>query len=261
MTIILLLISFLASVAGAICGIGGGVIVKPVLDSLSVASVSTISFLSGCMVLSMSCYSVCKELLNGESQVAFRTVTPLAVGAAAGGILGNNLFSLLRAAAAQPERVGGYQAVSLAVIVLGTLLYTVKSDRIRTHNIRNIPACLMIGLLLGLISSFLSIGGGPINLVLFYYFFSMSTKTAAQNSLYIIFISQLASLLTTLATRSVPECRMIWLIAMVAGGVMGGIAGRGLNRRLNDEQVRKLFIVLMAVIIVISCYNAKQFLF
>ena len=45
-------VSFLASIAGAICGIGGGVIIKPALDLLGWASVSTISFLSGCTVLS-----------------------------------------------------------------------------------------------------------------------------------------------------------------------------------------------------------------
>lgn len=51
-----LLVSFLASVVGAVCGIGGGVIIKPVLDLFGLAGVSTISFLSGCTVLSMSLY-------------------------------------------------------------------------------------------------------------------------------------------------------------------------------------------------------------
>ena len=54
MSMVAFLVSFLASTAGAICGIGGGVIIKPVLDLFQMASVSTISFLSGCTVLSMS---------------------------------------------------------------------------------------------------------------------------------------------------------------------------------------------------------------
>ena len=44
-----------ASVVGAICGIGGGVIIKPVLDLLHLETVPAISFFSGCTVLSMSC--------------------------------------------------------------------------------------------------------------------------------------------------------------------------------------------------------------
>ena len=61
--ILFFVVSLLASVAGAICGIGGGVIIKPVLDMAHLADVSTISFLSGCTVLSMSCYSVGKSML------------------------------------------------------------------------------------------------------------------------------------------------------------------------------------------------------
>lgn len=71
MQILFLIVSFLASSAGALCGIGGGVIIKPVLDMFHLASVSSISFLSGCTVLSMSCYSVGKSLLAGEHEVKF----------------------------------------------------------------------------------------------------------------------------------------------------------------------------------------------
>lgn len=47
------IISLLASVVGAICGIGGGVIIKPTLDLFHLDSVATVSFLSGCTVLVM----------------------------------------------------------------------------------------------------------------------------------------------------------------------------------------------------------------
>ena len=45
--IIFAAVSFLASVAGAVCGIGGGVLIKPILDMFGVLSVASISFLSG----------------------------------------------------------------------------------------------------------------------------------------------------------------------------------------------------------------------
>ena len=41
--ILFFLICFFASVIGAICGIGGGVIIKPVLDAFQMMDVSTIS--------------------------------------------------------------------------------------------------------------------------------------------------------------------------------------------------------------------------
>ena len=253
--IIFLLVSFFASVAGAICGIGGGVIIKPVLDLFQLASVSTISFLSGCTVLSMSCYSVGKSMLAGEKRVNMRTGTPLAIGAAVGGVVGKQMFSALSGMFANPNLVGSVQAGCLAVITLGTLIYTIFKSKITTHNMTSPLPCVLIGLVLGIFSSFLGIGGGPINLVVLYYFFSMDTKTAAANSLYIILFSQIASLLMTLVTRTVPAFDVWTLVLMVAGGIAGGIAGRILNRRMDNKAVEKLFMILMAIIICISIYN------
>ena len=260
MEIMVLAIAFGASVVGAICGIGGGVIIKPLLDSFGIASVSEISFLSGCTVLSMSCYSVGKALAAKESLVKFETGTPLAIGATIGGILGKNLYGTLRDMAAQPDRVGGYQAVCLAVVTLLTLVYTLNKHRIATHKIRNPIVCVIVGLVLGVMSSFLGIGGGPINLAVLYFFFSMTTKEAAQNSLYIILISQLTSFLTTVVTGSIPQFHMSWLVVMVAGGIAGGMAGRKVNRKIDSQTVDKLFVGLIIVIIGISCYNAWKYL-
>ncbi len=57
---IIALICFVASSVGAIVGIGGGVIIKPVLDSFKIMDVTVISFLSGITVLCMSTYTVIK---------------------------------------------------------------------------------------------------------------------------------------------------------------------------------------------------------
>ena len=125
---------------------------------------------------------------------------------------------------------------------------------------RNIWACMAIGLVLGLCSSFLGIGGGPINLVVLFFFFSMDTKTAAQNSLYIILFSQITSLINTLVTRTVPEFGFGLFVLMVGGGILGGAAGRAVNRKLDAGMVNRLFIGLMIVIMVICVYNMIQFL-
>ena len=249
-------VSFLSSVAGAICGIGGGEIIKPVLDMLQMGAPATINFLSGCTVLSMSLYSVSKALRAGDSQVDMSTGTPLALGAALGGIAGKELFSAVKAAFGGSPMVGGVQAIALGFITLGTLLYTLNKQRIPTRKVRNPVACVLIGLALGIMSSFLGIGGGPINLVVLFYFFSMETKVAAANSLYIILFSQTANLLTIIFTGSIPPFRMIALVLMVCGGIGGGIVGRKLNKKLTSRAVDKLFIGLMVVIVGICIYNS-----
>ena len=252
-------VSLLASIAGAICGIGGGVIIKPTLDLFGLASVSTISFLSGCTVLSMSCYSVSKAMLAGDSKVDTATGTPLALGAAVGGVLGQNLFRMVRGLFENQNTVGAVQSSCLALITVGTLVYTLKKAHIRTHRVHGIVPCAGIGLLLGIMSSFLGIGGGPINLVVLGFCFSMDTKVAAQNSLYIILFSQIANLVSTLISGSVPEFSLLALVLMVCGGIGGGMIGRKLNKKLDNRAVDKLFVALMAVIILISLWNAYQY--
>ena len=252
-------VSLLASVAGAICGIGGGVIIKPTLDLFHLASVSTISFLSSCTVLSMSCYSVTRGMLAHDSAVDLRTGTPLAIGAAVGGIVGQNLFSAVRAMFENQNTVGAVQALCLFAITCGTMVYTLRKQHIRTLSVKSVAACVLIGLALGVMSSFLGIGGGPINLVVLGFFFSMPTKTAAQNSLYIILFSQVTSLLSTLATGNVPAFEPLALALMVTGGIGGGMLGRKLNRRMNNGAVDRLFIVLMIVIMCISLWNTYRY--
>ena len=257
--LIFVTISFGASIIGAICGIGGGVLIKPLLDAFGVMSVSAINFLSGCTVLTMSCYSVVKGHISGDSLVDFKTGTPLAIGAAAGGVVGKMLFQMLSGAFSDANKAGMIQALCLMVITLGTMIYTIRKDHIRTQEMTNIFACTVIGFLLGIMSSFLGIGGGPINLVVLYYFFSMDTKEAAQNSLYIILFSQLTSFLMTVFTRTIPEVSIVVLILMFLGGLLGGVVGRKINKKINAQVVDRLFIGLMGVIILICIYNALRF--
>ena len=255
MEILYLVVSFVASVVGAICGLGGGVIIKPVLDMLGLAGAATISFLSGCTVLAMSAYSVARGLARREKQLNLRCGTPLALGGALGGVIGKQLFSLVAAAFPNNDGVGRIQSACLALMTIFVLVYMLKREKVKTHQVESLGLCLLIGLVLGLFSSFLGIGGGPINLVVLFYFFSMDIKTAAKNSLYIILFSQTASLFTTLATHSVPEFSPLALALMVAGGIGGGIVGQVLHKKLSNEATHKLFMLLTLVIFLISLVN------
>lgn len=109
-------VSFLASIVGAICGIGGGVIIKPVLDMFGMETVTTISFLSGCTVLSMSMYSVGKSIPAKDSLVKINTGTPLAIGATLDGVFGKQIFTVVKSMTGNPNMVGSVQAACLAII-------------------------------------------------------------------------------------------------------------------------------------------------
>ena len=258
MELIYFIVSLLASVIGGICGIGGGVIIKPTLDMLGVADLATVGFLSSCTVLSMSAYNVGKSFADRSAVIDTHTGTPLALGAAVGGIFGNKLFAWLKAGIGNTAGVA--QALCLLVLTLGTLIYTVKKKNIRTHNVDGIAAAVAIGVALGTLSSFLGIGGGPFNLVVLHFFFGMETKKAVSNSLYIILFSQAANLVVTILSRAVPAFTPLELILMILGGIGGGIIGKSVSRRLSGTTVDKLFIALQTVIIMICVYNAAKFM-
>ena len=259
MVFVFFAVSILSSIAGSICGIGGGVIIKPVLDAVGIMSVSSISFLSGCTVLAMSLVSVYKNIKAGTANLNMKIATALAAGAAAGGVAGKSMFQSLKQAAGNEELVGLVQALVLIVITLGTLVYALYKKSIHTRTCGQIWVCLVIGLLLGIMSSFLGIGGGPINLVVLGYFFSMTTKEAALSSLYIIMFSQITSLVQTCVTGTIPEMEISYLVCMIAGGILGGTIGSKVNKKISDAGVDKLFIFLMAVIVLINIYNALKF--
>jgi uncharacterized membrane protein YfcA len=111
-----------------------------------------------------------------------------------------------------------------------------------------------------MMSSFLGIGGGPINLVVLFYFYSAPSKVAVDISLTIIFFSQLANLFISFVTNSIPVFPAPILVLMIAGGIAGGIVGRSINKNISEHTVDKLFIGLMAFIILLNGYNIYQFM-
>ncbi len=177
MYILCLLVTVCACIIGKICGMGGGVIIKPVLDALNIASPAQINFLSGCTVIGMSGWSVGKSMLKEKSQIDLKVSTPLAVGAAVGGILGKSFYTMAAGMFSNPDRAGGIQAAILFVLTAGTLGYTVKKAAITSRRMTRPAACVIIGLGLGIMGSFLGIGGGPFNMAVFYFFFSMEKKS------------------------------------------------------------------------------------
>lgn len=253
------LICLSASTIGGTCGIGGGVIIKPLLDSLHIMSTSVISFLSSVSVLSMSTISVLRQRKNGL--VDRRIGTLLAIGAILGGIAGNAAFRALRGSSNHDALVGVVQNATLAILTILTLLYsTWLRDKLPSYHVHHPAGCVALGILMGVMSSFLGIGGGPINLAILYFAFSMNTKQAAANSLYIIFFSQVASLITHLICRTIPDFSWPLLAIMVAASICGGLLGSQINRTLSTPRINRLFSVLLGLITGICLYNMHRFL-
>lgn len=258
MIAVILLIVLIATTVGSISGVGGGVLIKPVLDAVTDLTSSQISFLSGTTVLIMTIVSLLRTK-NLKSILSIQTVF-LGLGAAVGGLAGKELFNLLKAAVSKDSLVFIAQNAVLAIMVVTVLIYTIKKDTIKKLSITNKFTVTAAGLFLGILSSFLGIGGGPINIMALSYLFSMDTKTCVVNSLFTIFLSQSFSFMST-AITGFPQVDFVLLAEMGLLGVIGAIIGKNLSRKMDSRKTDILFICLNIVIIAITIFNLAKNLF
>ena len=260
MLLICCIVTFFACFIGTIGGMGGGIIIKPVLDATGLMSVATITFLSGCTVIAMTCWNVGKNIVKKESVLEFHTTVVLAIGASLGGILGKQLFSMVAGLFADQDMAGGVQAALRFTATLATLIYTLKKDKIQSRYVTSQAFRLVIGLLLGVLGSFLGIGGGPFNVAVLSYFFSMPTKKATQNSLFIVLLSQLTSTLKTVLGSGIPQFDPLLLAGMMVLGILGSEVGRRVNKKIDNRQATVCLEGVMVLIMAINIFNVVKFL-
>lgn len=249
-----LIVALGASIIGALSGIGGGVIIKPLLDLTSNYDVSTISLLSAFTVLSMAIASIIKHIFyktEFEKDIAIF----LAVGAMAGGVIGDTILGKLIEFSKNPEMIQQAQNVLLLLLLVLVLLYINKYKETIRFKLHNKILIVIIGIFLGMISTFVGIGGGPINIVALTLFFSMETKDAAVNSLILILFSQASKILNTSITKGLGTFDLTMLIYMIPAGVIGGIIGSKLNKQVSSKYITKVFNGVLVFIIGITLFN------
>lgn len=252
MLIVYGIIIFLASAIGSFLGGGSGVIIKPLLTLLVEDTTEVINFISSVSVFAMAVSSTFKHI-HAKTRVDFKTVLLISAGSIAGGFIGKNLFDLFNHALTDRLAMA-IQALLLAVLLCISLLYVNKGKK--SFQLHNLFAILLGGLILGVLSSFLGIGGGPINIMFFVLFFSMSMKEATVYSVAVIFFSQLSKLITYAATATVPQFDYRILLVAAPAAVIAGIIGAALNKKANEKIVKNVYSAVLGIFICINLYNA-----
>ena len=88
------------------------------MDSFHILSLSTVSFLPGCTVHSMSLYRVTRAVAFGDNYLKGQTAVPLGIGVAIGSVQGKELFKYLSALFPQPDMVGSIQSDCLLLVMV-----------------------------------------------------------------------------------------------------------------------------------------------
>lgn len=254
-TVIYSLIIFIACTIGAIVGIGGGVIIKPLLDLMGYHTVETVGFISTCAVFAMSISSSAKHIA-AKTEFDKKVVLLVSVGSVFGGIIGNEIFDYTLERL-NTDIVKGVQAVIIAAFILFVIIY-VNAKNIKSFKITNPVLIALTGLMLGLMSAFLGIGGGPINTAFLVLLFSFTVKESAVYSVAIIFFSQLSQLITIFINNQFQPYKeyLPIILAAMAVSVIGGIIGSRLNKKLSNKVITVIFSIVLSVVAIINVYNA-----
>lgn len=258
LSVIYAVVILVATTLGAFVGLGGGVIIKPVLDFIGAEPRMQVDFLSCAAVFTMSIVSTGKSIKN---KVDFKKniIAFIALGSVAGGYLGSACMDLLESAANQ-NIIRCIQAFVLALLLAAVSIY-VSKKRFSFHVQNNIAICL-VGLLLGFLASFLGIGGGPVNVAVLTLFFSMNVKESAVYSVAIIFFSQLSKLITIFVSTGIEPYAHQWktLLFILPAAVLGGLIGSKFNRKFDDKLIRKVFVTVMVLLVMLNIYNGINYL-
>ncbi len=251
--IIYSLIIITATFLGAFVGLGGGVIIKPLLDLIGHDAIDVVNFISTCSVFSMSISSTIKHV-RAKTKIDFKFLLLISIGAVAGGISGSSLFDFLLTIF-NNNILKSIQGLILGILLILSVVY-INIKNAKSFNVKNPVGIIAVGLALGFIASFLGVGGGPINVAFLVLFFSMTMKEAAVYSVGTIFFSQLSKLVTMGIKGTVPTVSPITLIAAICCAVLGGILGAKMNKKGNEKVIKTIFTVVVAVLALINFYNA-----
>jgi uncharacterized membrane protein YfcA len=245
-TLILVVVGFLAGGLGSIAGVGGGIIITPVLVlffhvplPLAVAA-----SLVAVIATSTAASSVHVERHVTDVRLAMTLELTTTLGAAAAAIVSRSINHKV-----------------IAVIFICFLLYSAYSmvrkqlhensqpsaDQStwqpgETYKIRNYPAGLGISLIAGSVSGLLGIGGGPIKVPAMYLIMGVPLRVATATSNFMIGVTAATSALVYYGRG---DLRLDIAGPLVVGVFSGSLIGARLAPRIRTRAIAYLLIALM----------------
>ena len=263
-------IVLLGGVTGSLFGVGGGFLTPPLLIFYgvppTVAAASASTQVTGASVSGVLAHSK----RNG---VDYRMGAVMVAGGAIGAGIGSLLFRFLRSIGQIDVVINALYVVLLGSI--GTLMareagQAIRGDpgaaapRRRRHHplIASLPgrwrfyrsglyisplAPLLLGVIVGILTMLMGVGGGFILVPAMLYILGMSANVVVGTSLYnILFVTVVTTMMHSLTTRAVD---IVLVGLLLIGSVTGAQMGTQVAARFAPEKLR---IVLAAIVLIIA---------
>ncbi|GEN94044.1 sulfite exporter TauE/SafE family protein [Pediococcus ethanolidurans] len=249
------LVIFFANVIGAIAGMGGGVIIKPILDVIGAHPLIQINFFSSVAVFTMAITSTYKQI-NLGIHLKKKFVFIISFGAIIGGLLGNTTFNWLEQVIANDHIINQIQVILTILTLLFALGYSIAPYW--HFRITNLLLLMLIGMFLGWISTLLGIGGGPINVALLMLCCSFPIKEATVYSIITILFSQFSKILAVIFSGMIWSFDLKTLLFIVPAAAIGGIIGAKYSHVVDAQKVELVYRMAILLVISINLFNSYQ---
>ena len=250
--ILYFLVIIVANTLGAVSGMGGGVITKPILDFIGYHPVVSVSFYSTVAVFTMSIAATVRQIKSGPT-FKWKMILWISASAILGGVLGNIVFEQLLNRLSDDSLVTEIQIVITVISLAFAFLY--MKFNWKSRHLNHAFYYVICGFSLGFLASLLGIGGGPINVALMMLMFGIDIKEATVYSICTIFFSQFAKLVTISFSSGFAEHDLSILFFIIPAAILGGTMGAKLNQKMPPERVKLIFQFVIALVIGINIFN------
>lgn len=255
--IVYFFVILLANTVGAISGMGGGVLIKPIFDFIGAHSLAAISFYSSVAVFTMSIVSTIRQVQN-KVTIHWPKALLISVGSVVGGVSGNFAFEFILRHS--NEQLTQLVQIILTIITLSlALLYSKKEEF--SFFFQSSILYVLVGFILGFMASLLGIGGGPINVALLMLFFGMTIKEATVYSIITIFFSQSSKILAIFISSSYLDFDLTVLFFVIPAAIFGGWFGAKVSGLLPSGKVSIIYQLVIIIVLLINCFNGVQLFF
>lgn len=255
--ILYLLVSLIATIIGAMTGIGGGIVLKSLVDFFSNDPVVVVSCYTTVIVFTMCIVSIYKQWKKGF-KFDLKMLIGISIGSLIGGYLGdvilNNVIILFK-----QQQVQLVQSVMLFFTLIFLIIYSNIGPKKEKIQHISITKTMILGVFLGTISIFLAIGGGPLNVSLLIILFGYSMKEAAIYSIATVFSSQIAKIISIVSIGNYNGIDVNLIPFLIIVAIIGGYLGTSLNQKLGNKKIEQLYTTLMICLIVITVVNILKF--
>lgn len=265
---LLLSIGLVVGLLSGMFGVGGGFLITPLLFFIGIPPAVAVAT-SANQIVAASFSAILAHLRRGT--VDFSMGIALMVGGLIGSSLGLYVFSLLQDLGQVDLLVNMFYVVFLGGI--GILMFIESLNALRRANapasggkrkrtkldwVHAMPlrvrfrssglyisvfAPLIVGLVVGVLSAIMGVGGGFVAVPAMIYILGMPTKVVVGTSLFqILFVSAYTTLMHAYSHQTVDT---VLAVLLIVGGVIGAQIGTRLGLRLNAGQLRILLALLV----------------